>query len=82
MLIEDPPKYVLYDDLRMTKREYMTELLAIEPQWLVELAPAFYARPKEGRLTKEQAAERFTPILKSWETGSSWRISRLKKQRR
>ncbi|KAL7695911.1 pre-mRNA splicing factor ATP-dependent RNA helicase [Lotmaria passim] len=82
VLIEDPPKYVLYDDLRMTKREYMTELLAIEPQWLVELAPAFYARPKEGRLTKEQAAERFTPILKSWETGSSWRISRLKKQRR
>ncbi|AYU83647.1 pre-mRNA splicing factor ATP-dependent RNA helicase, putative [Leishmania donovani] len=82
VLIDDPPKYVLYDDLRMTKREYMTELLAIEPKWLVELAPAFYARPKEGRLTKEQAAERFTPILKSWETGSSWRISRLKKQRR
>ncbi|KPA81246.1 putative pre-mRNA splicing factor ATP-dependent RNA helicase putativedead/h helicase [Leptomonas pyrrhocoris] len=82
VLIDDPPKYVLYDDLRMTKREYMTELLAIEPKWLVELAPAFYAKPKEGRLTKEQAAERFTPILKSWETGSSWRISRLKKQRR
>lgn len=82
VLIDDPPKYVLYDDLRMTKREYMTELLAIEPRWLVELAPAFYAKPKEGRLTKEQAAERFNPILKSWETGSSWRISRLKKQRR
>jgi ATP-dependent RNA helicase DHX8/PRP22 len=82
VLIDDPPKYVLYDDLRMTKQEYMTELLAIEPKWLVELAPAFYTKPKEGRLTKEQAAERFTPILKSWETGSSWRISRLKKQRR
>ncbi|KAG5464119.1 hypothetical protein LSCM1_00299 [Leishmania martiniquensis] len=82
VLIDDPPKYVLYDDLRMTKREYMTELLAIEPKWLVELAPAFYTKPQGGRLTKEQAAERFTPILKSWETGSSWRISRLKKQRR
>ncbi|KPI88532.1 putative pre-mRNA splicing factor ATP-dependent RNA helicase putative dead/h helicase [Leptomonas seymouri] len=82
VLIDDPPKYVLFDDLRMTKREYMTELLAIEPKWLVELAPAFYTKPKDGRLTKEQAAERFTPILKSWETGSSWRISRLKKQRR
>ncbi|KAK7196192.1 pre-mRNA splicing factor ATP-dependent RNA helicase [Novymonas esmeraldas] len=82
VLIDDPPKYVLYDDLRLTKREYMTELLAIEPKWLVELAPAFYTKPTEGKLTKEQAAERFTPILKSWETGSSWRISRLKKQRR
>lgn len=82
VLMDDPPKYVLYDDLRMTKKEYMTELLVIEPQWLLELAPAFYTKPKKGRLTKEQEAERFTPILKSWETGSSWRISRLKKQRK
>lgn len=83
VLIDDPPKYVLYDDLRLTKKEYMAELLAIEPQWLAELAPAFYARPKKGRrLTREQEAERFTPILKSWETGSSWRMSRLKRQRK
>ncbi|CCW60143.1 unnamed protein product [Phytomonas sp. EM1] len=83
VLIDDPPKYVLYDDIRLTNREYMQELLTIEPKWLVELAPAFYTRPPKGRrLTREQEAERFTPLLKSWETGSSWRISRQRKQRR
>lgn len=80
-LTDQPPKYVLYDDLRVTNREYMTELLVIEPQWLVELAPAFYSRPK-GRRTKAQEAERFIPLLKAWETGSSWRISKLKRQRK
>lgn len=81
-LSSNPPKYVLYNDLRVTRQEYMTELLAIEPQWLVELAPAYYSRPKKGRRTKAQEAERFIPLLKSWETGSSWRISRVKRQRK
>ncbi|CCW66889.1 unnamed protein product [Phytomonas sp. Hart1] len=82
VLIDDPPKYVLYDDLRLTNKEYMQELLTIESKWLVELAPAFYTCPPKGRrLTREQEAERFTPLLKSWETGSSWRISRQRKQR-
>ncbi|CAD2214466.1 ATP-dependent RNA helicase DHX8/PRP22 [Angomonas deanei] len=82
-LLDDPPRYVLYDDIRLTRKEYMSELLVIEPQWLVELAPAYYSTPSGGRrLTRTQEAERFTPILKSWETGSSWRISRLKRQRK
>ncbi|KAH8611323.1 DEAD DEAH box helicase Helicase conserved C terminal domain [Trypanosoma vivax] len=78
-LRDSPPKYLLFNELQLTSREYMRELLAIEPQWLVELAPAFYSRPRKGKLTKEQRAERLNPILRAWETGSSWRIS---KQRR
>lgn len=81
-LIEDPPKYVLYDDLRVTKKEYMTELLSIDPEWLVELAPAYYSKPQKGRRTKAQEAERFIPLLKAWETGSSWRPSKLRRQRK
>lgn len=81
-LMDNPPRYVLYNDLRVTRREYMTEVLAIEPSWLVELAPAYYNKPKKGRRTKAQEAERFIPLLKSWETGSSWRISRVRRQRK
>lgn len=81
-LMDNPPRYVLYNDLRVTRREYITELLAIEPSWLVELAPAYYSKPRKGRRTKAQEAERFIPLLKSWETGSSWRISRVKRQRK
>ncbi|EPY21456.1 ATP-dependent RNA helicase DHX8/PRP22 [Strigomonas culicis] len=83
VLLDEPPKYVLYDDIRITKKEYMSELLVIEPQWLLELAPAYYSKPPKGRrLTRAQEAERFTPILKSWETGSSWRMSKQKRQKK
>ncbi|KAF5221139.1 hypothetical protein ECC02_005851 [Trypanosoma cruzi] len=79
-LRDAPPKYVLYNELQLTNREYMRELLVIEPQWLVELAPAFYSRPRKGKLTKEQRAERLNPILRAWENGSSWRISKLRRR--
>ncbi|RNF22909.1 ATP-dependent RNA helicase DHX8 [Trypanosoma conorhini] len=80
-LRDAPPKYVLYNELQLTNREYMRELLVIEPQWLVELAPAFYSRPRKGQLTKEQRAERLNPILRAWENGSSWRISKQRRRR-
>ncbi|CUG88013.1 ATP-dependent pre-mRNA splicing factor, putative [Bodo saltans] len=73
------PKYVIYDELHMTSREYMREVMAIDPAWLTELAPSYYARPKPGKLTKEQMCERLVPTLRAWESGASWRIS---KQRR
>jgi ATP-dependent RNA helicase DHX8/PRP22 len=73
------PKYVIYDELHMTSREYMREVMAIDPAWLVELAPSYYARPKPGKLTKEQMCERLVPTLRAWESGATWRIS---KQRR
>ncbi|ESL06704.1 hypothetical protein TRSC58_05619 [Trypanosoma rangeli SC58] len=80
-LRDAPPKYVLYNELQLTNREYMRELLVIEPQWLVELAPAFYSRPRKGQLTKEQRAERLNPILRAWESGSSWRISKQRRRK-
>lgn len=75
------PKYVIYDELHMTAREYMREVMSIDPAWLVELAPSYYARPKPGRLTKEQMCERLVPTLRAWETGASWRISKLRRQK-
>eukprot|EP00796_Vickermania_ingenoplastis_P005219 gene5220-3737_t len=64
-LMEDPPKYVLYDDLRVTRKVYMMEVLAVEPDWLVELAPAYYSRPKPNTRTKALEALRFIPQLKA-----------------
>ncbi|ORC85188.1 pre-mRNA splicing factor ATP-dependent RNA helicase [Trypanosoma theileri] len=80
-LRDTPPKFLLYNELQLTNREYMRELLVIEPQWLVELAPAFYTRPRKGKLTKEQKAERLNPILRGWESGNSWRISKQRRRK-
>lgn len=74
------PKYVIYDELHMTSREYMREVMAIDPLWLVELAPSYYKRPEPGKLTKEQMCERLVPTLKAWESGSSWRISKMRRK--
>ncbi|CBH15802.1 RNA helicase, putative [Trypanosoma brucei gambiense DAL972] len=80
-LRDTPPKYLLYNEVQLTSREYMREILAIEPRWLVELAPAFYSKPRKGKLTKEQRAERLNPILRAWESGNSWRISKQRRRR-
>ena len=76
------PKYVVFHELVKTTREFMREVMTISPSWLVELAPAFYSKPKDGRLTKEQMAERIDPTLRRWEQGNDWRISKLRRRGR
>ena len=75
------PKYLLYNELVMTAKEYMRTVMEVKPEWLVEVAPAYFRRPKEGELTKEQRHMRVEPILLPWEKGNSWRISKLKLQK-
>jgi len=37
-----PPEWCVYHEVIITTREYCYNILAIEPQWLVEVAPQFY----------------------------------------
>jgi len=37
-----PPTWMVYHDATVTSREYMREVSAIDPRWLLELAPHFY----------------------------------------
>lgn len=41
---EQMPKWVIYNELVFTTKEYMRELIEIKPEWLLELAPHFYKR--------------------------------------
>eukprot|EP00756_Hemistasia_phaeocysticola_P012782 Hpha_TRINITY_DN15227_c1_g8::TRINITY_DN15227_c1_g8_i2::g.65300::m.65300/K12813/DHX16; pre-mRNA-splicing factor ATP-dependent RNA helicase DHX16 len=47
-----PPKWVIYHELVLTSKEYMRQVIEIQPQWLVEIAPHYY-RP--GELEDESA---------------------------
>ena len=80
-LFEQMPQYVVYHQLALKRKEYMMEVMRIEPQWLVELAPAYYSKPKAGELTREQKALRVDPILRPWDSKNSWRISKVRKQK-
>ncbi|CUA71347.1 pre-mRNA-splicing factor ATP-dependent RNA helicase PRP16 [Rhizoctonia solani] len=37
------PLYVIYDELIMTSRKYMTKVTAVDAYWLAELGSVFYS---------------------------------------
>ena len=41
-LFRCPPEWCIYHEVVLTTREYCYNVLAIEPQWLVEVAPQFF----------------------------------------
>eukprot|EP00299_Pterocystis_sp_00344_P002476 c12799_g1_i1.p1 GENE.c12799_g1_i1~~c12799_g1_i1.p1 ORF type:complete len:461 (-),score=117.84 c12799_g1_i1:61-1332(-) len=41
-LFEDTPQWLIYHELVFTSKEYMRQILEIEPNWLVEIAPHYY----------------------------------------
>ncbi|KAK9477152.1 putative pre-mRNA splicing factor ATP-dependent RNA helicase PRP16 [Lipomyces japonicus] len=53
------PDYVIYHELILTSKEYMSTVTAVDPQWLAELGAVFYSIKEKGysRLTKK-ATER------------------------
>lgn len=53
VLGRDEPECVIYHELVMTTHEYMRNIVEVEPEWLMEIAPHFYSlgdvRPKEKK---------------------------------
>ena len=45
-LKDNLPKWVVYFELVFTTREFMRSVIAIDPEWLIEIAPHYY-RPKD-----------------------------------
>ena len=41
-LFHRQPEWVVYHEVVQTTKEYMREVTAIDPKWLVEYAPAFF----------------------------------------
>ncbi|KAM3580476.1 hypothetical protein VKS41_007139 [Umbelopsis sp. WA50703] len=46
-LLEKKPRWLIYYELVLTSKEYMRQVLEIQPEWLTEVAPHYY---KEGDL--------------------------------
>ena len=41
-LFDSLPKWVIYFELVLTSKEFMRNLIEIDPKWLVEIAPHYY----------------------------------------
>ena len=78
-LFNRPPEWCIYNEIVLTTKEYMHCVLAIEPKWLSEVAPAFYKVADSNKISKRKAQERIEPLFNKYEKPDEWRISRTKK---
>lgn len=58
------PNYVVYDELVLTKREYMQCVTAVEPEWLLEFGGVFFGSEAKKEVLEDvevEAAEKAAP---------------------
>lgn len=67
---------MVYHELVQTSKEYMREITAIEPKWLVEFAGTFYKIADPNRLTKRKKDMKIEPLFNRFEEKDEWRISK------
>ena len=80
-LFNHQPQWVIYHELVLTTKEYMRECTAIEPKWLIELAPAFFKVADPTYLSKRKRMERIEPMYNKYEEPNSWRISKQRRKK-
>ncbi|XP_040565919.1 ATP-dependent RNA helicase DHX8 [Lepeophtheirus salmonis] len=81
-LFHRQPEWVVYHEVVQTTKEYMREVTAIDPKWLVEYAPAFFRFSDPTRLSNFKKNQRIEPLFNKYdENKDAWRISRTRKRR-
>ncbi|KAJ4830153.1 hypothetical protein Tsubulata_019942 [Turnera subulata] len=76
-LFQRQPDWVIYHELVMTSKEYMREVMVIDPKWLVELAPRFFKVADPTTMSKRKRQERIEPLYDRYQEPNSWRLSAL-----
>lgn len=80
-LINVKPEWTIYHELVLTAKEYMREVMAIDPRWLVEFAPSFFQYADPTKLSKNKKKLKLEPLYNKYEEPNAWRISRTRRRR-
>jgi ATP-dependent RNA helicase DHX8/PRP22 len=75
-LFQANPDMVLYQELVMTTKEYMRNCMAIDPRWLVEVAPRFYKAADASQLSKAKRRVKIEPLHDRFNAPDAWRLSK------
>jgi len=75
-LFQRNPDWVIYHELVQTTKEYMREVVAIEPKWLAEFAPKFFRLADPTKLTKRKRQEKIEPLHDKYHDPNAWRLSK------
>ncbi|KAI0053412.1 P-loop containing nucleoside triphosphate hydrolase protein [Auriscalpium vulgare] len=76
------PEWCIYHELILTTREYCHNVLAIEPKWLVEVAPQFFKVADANKISKRKRQEKIEPLFNKYEKPDEWRLSKVKRSAR
>ncbi|ETN82335.1 RNA helicase HRH1 [Necator americanus] len=79
-LFQNQPEWVVYHELIMTTKEYMREVTAIDPRWLVEFAPSFFKMSDSTKLSAFKKNQKIDPLFDKYADANAWRITRVKKK--
>lgn len=77
-LFNKSPEWVIYHELVLTTKEYMRNILVIDANWLIELAPAFYKASDPNKMTKAKRMQKIEPLFDRFNPKDSWRLSKRK----
>ena len=75
-LFQRQPDWVIYHELVLTTKEYMREVCAIDPKWLIELAPRFFKQSDPRHMSKRKKEEKIEPLYDRWNDPNAWRLSK------
>jgi ATP-dependent RNA helicase DHX8/PRP22 len=78
-LFNKHPSMVIYHELVMTTKEYMREVTAVEPKWLVDVAPNFFKMADPTRMSKRKMKEKIEPLYNKYEEKDAWRLSKMRR---
>ncbi|KAJ1959883.1 DEAH-box ATP-dependent RNA helicase prp22 [Dispira parvispora] len=81
-LFNKSPEWVIYHELVLTTKEYMREITAVEPKWLVEVAPRFFQVADANKISRRKRQEKIEPLYNKFAKPNEWRISRVKRNTR
>lgn len=56
------PEWCIYHELILTTREYCHNVTAIEPKWLVDVAPQFFKVADANKISKRKKQEKIEPL--------------------
>lgn len=54
----------------------MREVCAIDPKWLIEVAPNFFKKIDAMELTQRRYGSKVEPLFNKYEEKNAWRLSR------
>lgn len=57
------PEWLIYHELILTTREYCHNVTAIEPKWLVEVAPQYFKVADANKISKRKKQEKIEPLF-------------------